>query len=429
MSLYDILACPTCKTAVVRHDNTLQCTQCHQTYPIINNTPVMLPKGEVPAMNYQPPVQTTYHPWIYRVVLRSLLDNHIVLDAGSGAMKLDDPGIIRMDITLTPDVDVVGDLHAIPFLPGSIDFLFSLAVVEHLRNPFIAAQEMYDVLKDGGYIYQECNFVFPYHGYPHHYFNASINGMEQIFAQFRKLRASVATYQMPSFALQSLISSYLNYTQAHHYQHGKPLIASLQQVLEHPLMEYDIYFTEDVARYVAAGTFFFGIKQSVPDATVIPPVIQATWHNNPTAQQRYPDMMNIGIPENILLWAQGEGRQEDLAIADYLDHLVPFNKRGPDAPWDRSAIKALEPVEPAFGAVGYPPGFVLPPPNADDDTQDEQPQQEAPIATHTQQTEQPLSSKALLIHKSITTLRRSGWKGLLTEVLRYVLWVQEKDRH
>ena len=45
---------------------------------------------------------------------------------------------------------VQGDAHMMPFLPGTFDFVFSLAVIEHLRQPFVAAQEMYDALRNGG---------------------------------------------------------------------------------------------------------------------------------------------------------------------------------------------------------------------------------------------------------------------------------------
>ena len=141
--------------------------------------------------------------------MQSLPSSAVVLDIGAGNLTLDLPNVIRMDVTLTPYVDVVGDAHMMPFLPGTFDFVFSLAVIEHLRQPFVAAQEMYDVLRNGGYVYGECNFVFAYHGYPHHYFNASEQGLEEVFAPFEKFRTGVAPYQMPSDAIRMLFVTYL----------------------------------------------------------------------------------------------------------------------------------------------------------------------------------------------------------------------------
>lgn len=92
----------------------------------------MIP-GQVPSYEMQLNTRDSYNPWIEHGVMRSLLDNQIVVDAGCGNMRLDDPCVIRMDISLTPFVDIVGDLHRLPFKAESIDFLFSLAVFEHLE--------------------------------------------------------------------------------------------------------------------------------------------------------------------------------------------------------------------------------------------------------------------------------------------------------
>jgi uncharacterized protein YbaR (Trm112 family) len=190
MSLYNILACPNCQITLVRDIDHLYCNKCQTNFPIINGVPILFPDGSLPEIVHQETlnVLNSYNPWVPRLMLQSMLDDQIVLEVGSGNMALDDPCIIRMDVMLSPYVDIVADVHALPFLPESIDFIFSLAVFEHLSNPFLAAESIFEVLKDGGYIYHECNFVFGYHGFPHHYFNASMQGMEQIFKAFTSIR-------------------------------------------------------------------------------------------------------------------------------------------------------------------------------------------------------------------------------------------------
>ena len=135
MSLYDILACPTCKVRVLKENETLRCPQCGQVYPVIDNVPVMFPDGRIPEIKHESEltVRQTYDPWVHRVILQSLLDHQVVLEVGSGNLALDDPCIIRMDVLLSPYVDLVADVHALPFLPESLDYIFSLAVVEHLH--------------------------------------------------------------------------------------------------------------------------------------------------------------------------------------------------------------------------------------------------------------------------------------------------------
>ena len=64
MSVYDILACPTCKVRVERHPDLLLCTSCGQQYPIIEGVPVMFPDGSVPEIVHEAELDTrdSYNP-------------------------------------------------------------------------------------------------------------------------------------------------------------------------------------------------------------------------------------------------------------------------------------------------------------------------------------------------------------------------------
>lgn len=356
-SLYDILACPVCKVHVDRKGDRLECGTCGTAYPIVNGVPVLFPGGGRPVIQHEGElsIRRTYDPWVHRVILQSLLDHQIVIEIGSGNMALDDPCIIRMDVSLSPYVDVVADAHYLPFLPESVDYIFSLAVFEHLYHPFRAAKSIFDTLKDGGLIYHECNFVFPYHGYPHHYFNASLQGMEQIFADFVPLRKGVAPYQMPSFALEMLLKSYLHYSQADHFSHGRQITAQLQRLLRYDLTRYDIYFSEDAALNVAAGTYFAGVKQKTPQSTLVPQAVVNIWNESAEMQKKFPVINQLTTANNILLWAKQEGIKQYPELRELFNDLQPFNKRGPIAPWNRDAIKSMPIIEPYFGAVGFDP--------------------------------------------------------------------------
>ena len=356
-SLYDLLACPNCKVHVDRIDEKLVCSSCGVTYPIVDGIPVMFPDGSIPSIQHEGElsVRTTYDPWVHRLIMQSLLDNQIVVEIGSGNMAIDDPCIIRMDVTISPYVDLVADVHYLPFLPESVDYIFSLAVFEHLYNPFKAAKSIFDSLKDGGFIYHECNFIFAYHGYPHHYFNASLQGMEQIFSDFSPLRKGVAPYQMPSFALDMLVRSYLHHSQADNFDHGKKLTSQLQNLIAQDLILYDIYFSEEAALNVAAGTFFSGFKQKTPTSTLIPTAILDIWNKNIEIQERFPQINQLTVSDNILLWAKDEGKNQYTELQKFFDSLQPFNKRGPESLWNRDAIKSMPVFDAYFGAVGFDP--------------------------------------------------------------------------
>ena len=423
MSLYDILACPNCKVRVIRCEDTVHCPQCHQIYPIIQNVPIMFPDGSVPEVQHQAELFTrsSYDPWVHRVILQSLLDDQSVLDVGSGNVTLNDPNIIRMDVKFSPHVDLLADVHALPFLPKSLDFIFSLAVFEHLRNPFLAAQSIYDTLKDGGYIYHECNFVFGYHGYPHHYFNASLHGMEQIFSQFVHLRKGVAPYQMPFFTLDNLLQTYLQHSKCMHYPHGRRLGNLLHQVLEQNSMDFDIYFAEEDALYVAAGTFIAGVKQEMPDSSLIPQPIRLVWETDTDLQNKFPKLNDISTTRNILRWAKEEGRISHPEIAQYLDNLAPFNKLSESKLWDRTTVHQFPYIEPHYGAIGY----------LHDQTMKEKAQiaeskfhrnsqSEGIPETNPQASEYINVPRTNLLQNSWVTLRRKGLKAFLSKSLLYL---------
>ncbi|MGH8009638.1 MAG: methyltransferase domain-containing protein, partial [Candidatus Binatia bacterium] len=328
MNLYDILACPMCKGAVVRHDHTLVCAQCQRAYPILNGIPVLLPEGSTPApYDHALTVRTSYDPWLPRIVLQSLTADAISLEIGAGNMALSVPNIIRMDITLTPYVDVVGDAHALPFLPNTFSFVFSSAVIEHLRQPFVAAQEMHAILRNGGYVYGECSFVFPYHSHPFHYFNASYKGMEELFQAFTCIRSGVGPHQGPSFAIEALLRTYLYFLEPYNDPDVRPLKDLLQQVLAQPLRQHDLRFSQEAALQCAACIYFFGVKSPHASA-VIPAALQSLHAQHPELQQRFADFFDLGIADNILAWAQTADRQRYSELAAYFDAIVPFRKDG-----------------------------------------------------------------------------------------------------
>jgi ubiquinone/menaquinone biosynthesis C-methylase UbiE len=86
--------------------------------------------------------------------------------------------------------DIFGDAHALPFCDDSFDFIICQGVLEHLSNPFNAADEMYRVLKRSGKIYLDTAFIQPYHGVPWHYFNFTLSGLREVMKSFTEISSS-----------------------------------------------------------------------------------------------------------------------------------------------------------------------------------------------------------------------------------------------
>src|SRR5579859_1066309 len=82
-------------------------------------------------------------------------------------------------------IDVAGsamsakcDGHYLPFAASGFELVVSIAVFEHLYNPFRAAQEVYRVLKPGGTFLGTTAFLEPFHA--NSYFHMSHLGVQKI---------------------------------------------------------------------------------------------------------------------------------------------------------------------------------------------------------------------------------------------------------
>lgn len=88
-----------------------------------------------------------------------------VLNLGSGVGRFDhflskEIDTVNFDIISTkPNLDIVGDAHFLPFRNESFDIVYSIAVLEHVRKPWIVADEITRVLRPGGYVVLELPFL------------------------------------------------------------------------------------------------------------------------------------------------------------------------------------------------------------------------------------------------------------------------------
>jgi SAM-dependent methyltransferase len=142
----------------------------------------------------------------------SLIDKHrdgLVLDCGAGLRPVYYENVVNFEIVAYPSTDVRGVGEVLPFRDASFDAVVSKAVLEHVQDPFRCAKEILRVLKPGGDLLCCVPLLQPVHGYPHHYYNMTGQGLINLFGEeITVQRHEVPDSTLPIWSLQWILSSW-----------------------------------------------------------------------------------------------------------------------------------------------------------------------------------------------------------------------------
>ena len=144
-------------------------------------------------------------------------NNNLILNIGAGYRKdskryFSLSNVINTEVFNYPTTDIVCDGDSLPFKDNSFDVVLSLAVLEHVKNPWVHADEMLRVLKPGGIVYADVPFLQPYHGYPHHYYNMTSSGLKNLFEKKIKIiKHCIEPWSKPIFTLTWFLSKYCEF--------------------------------------------------------------------------------------------------------------------------------------------------------------------------------------------------------------------------
>jgi hypothetical protein len=116
----------------------------------------------------------------YREMIESLPDG-LLLDCGAGQRPTYYSNVVNYEIVDYDSTDVIGVGEYLPFKDATFDAVISVAVLEHVRDPFRCAAEICRVLKPGGRLICGVPFLAPLHGFPHHYYNMTGPGLRALF--------------------------------------------------------------------------------------------------------------------------------------------------------------------------------------------------------------------------------------------------------
>jgi hypothetical protein len=198
--------------------------------------------------------------------LNEFPEGSIFLDAGAGLRKRPLSNVINLEIYDYPSTDILSIGQALPFKDNSFDGILSLAVLEHVDDPFQCAKELARVLKPGGKILAMIPFLQAEHGYPSHYFNATRAGVVKLFESLDLVSQTLDQSNHPIFTLQQVAGIYLSGLPREHRDSFLSLpIKSLFEVaqlksngMSHPMLDIDI----QSAFKIAWGTTSVFVKNS-----------------------------------------------------------------------------------------------------------------------------------------------------------------------
>ena len=204
----------------IPHRETLQLIDC--LTDALREEFSVIPTNNVSAHEYDPPTL-------------ALLERHadgLVLDCGAGQRNTYYANVVNYEIVAYDSTDVLGVAERLPFKDASFDAVVCMNVLEHVKDPFQVARELMRVLKPGGELLCVAPLLQPLHGYPHHYFNMTHQGLLSLFEPMTEKRTEVYGAMHPIWALNWILASY--HAGLPHEQRGQFAAMTVAELLASP---------------------------------------------------------------------------------------------------------------------------------------------------------------------------------------------------
>lgn len=162
----------------------------------------------------------------------------LILDCGAGNKDRVYSNVINLEIAAYESTDVLAFNETLPFAAETFDCVFTLATLEHVKQPFRCAEEILRVLKKGGVVYSMIPLLTPFHGYPNHYYNMTMEGHKNLFGDSVDiLDASVPISGRPIWAIVGIFEKWLNGLSPRHAEEFMNL--RVRDLVAHPLAQLD----------------------------------------------------------------------------------------------------------------------------------------------------------------------------------------------
>lgn len=207
-ALRPLLRCPACREVLADRENGVRCANGHDfaVHPDAYDFLTDEIRERVGIFRTDSVSAHGYDGTLQQLIAAA---RGPIIDIGAGLRPDYREDVVNLEIVPYPTTDVVAASEYLPLADESFDLVISVAVLEHVRDPFAAARELARIVRPGGRIFAAVPFLQPYHGYPDHYYNMTAGGLRNLFPEFDIERLDVPASGHPVFALTWIVKSWM----------------------------------------------------------------------------------------------------------------------------------------------------------------------------------------------------------------------------
>ncbi len=182
------------------------------------------------------------------------MSNGTIINIGSGNSTRKN-GQVNIDFIDYENVDIVADIHNLPFEDNSLDSVMSVAVLEHVERPEVIIKEIERTLKPGGLVFSSIPFMQPFHASPNDFQRYTLPGIEFLHRDFEIVESGVHGGPVSGFlwVLQDFLSIALSFGS----YRLRNLILIFLMLVTWPIKYLDIILQFLPTSEVLASSFYF----------------------------------------------------------------------------------------------------------------------------------------------------------------------------
>jgi len=114
-----------------------------------------------------------------KTLIQKMPEPFMGLNIGAGKTNVH-PSIKNMELEAGVNIHYVGSVLDIPCKDNEFDLVIAQEVLEHVKDPCRAVEEVYRVLKPGGHFYLQLPFIIGFHPCPNDYWRFSHEGIQEL---------------------------------------------------------------------------------------------------------------------------------------------------------------------------------------------------------------------------------------------------------